>query len=241
VIAGSATPGATTITPIGPGFGGGATVVNVGNRNVASVAPLGSTAFLRLTTPVRQSITTVTRDDSRTTLELVNLQSGEDILAGVAPENPTVSVFGTTRQNTNPHMLVADSVGANAYAITLSGLSVIALVPAGATTLPTIAAGAKGIVNSSDGTQNFKPGSFITITGTNLASAATASTLPPPNVLGGSCVTFGDVSVPLLEASPTQIQAQIPTTLQPGTQVVEVRSLATAQDSAPVLVTVKGN
>ncbi|MGO9261952.1 MAG: hypothetical protein ACLQU1_37460 [Bryobacteraceae bacterium] len=240
VIGGTANPGSTTITPvIGPGGGGGATVVNVGNRNVAAVAPLGSNAFLRLTTPVRQSITTVTNDDSRTTLELVNLTTGEDTLAGVVPENPVVSVFGTTRSNTNPRMLVADSAGANAYALTLSGLSVISLAPSGANTLPTMATGPKGIVNAADGTQNFAPGSFITINGTNLAASATASTLPPPTVLGGSCVTFGDVSIPLLQTSSGQIQAQIPTTLQGGTQVVEVRSLATAQDSAPVLVTVK--
>jgi len=31
----------------------------------------------------------------------------------------------------------------------------------------------------------------------------------------------------------------VPVTMLPGTQVVEVRSLATAQDSAPVLITVK--
>ena len=239
VIGGTANPGSTTTGPIiGPGAGG-VTVVSVGNRNVAAVAPLGNNAFLRLTTPVRQAITTVTRDDSRTTLERVDLTTGQDTLAAVPPENPVVSVFGTTRQNMNPRMMVADSAGAYAYAITLSGLSVISLAPAGANTVPTIATGAKGIVNAADGSQNFAPGSFITITGTNLASPATAQTLPPPNVLGGSCVTFGDVSVPLLQTSSGQIQAQIPTTLQPGTQVVEVRSLATAQDSAPVVVTVK--
>ncbi len=60
-------------------------------------------------------------------------------------------------------------------------------------------------------------------------------------MLGGSCVTFGDVSLPLLSTSPGQIQAQIPDTLPAGTQVVAVRSLATAQDSAPVIVTVKAN
>jgi uncharacterized protein (TIGR03437 family) len=104
-----------------------------------------------------------------------------------------------------------------------------------------ITPGAGGIVNSSDGTTNIKPGSFITISGRNLASGATADTIPPPTVLGGSCVTFGDVSVPLLSTSAGQIQAQVPTTLPAGTQVVEVRSLATAQDSAPIVVTVKGN
>ena len=237
VIGGTATPGSTTIAPGGPGFGGTPTVINVGNRNVAAVAPLGPSAYLRLTTPVRQNITTVTRDDSRTTLEVVNLATGEDTLAGVTPENPVVSVFGTTRDNTSPRMMVADSAGTTAYIVTLSGLSVVSLAPSGTATTPAITAA--GIVNAADGSQNFTPGSFITINGTNLASAATAATLPPPNVLGGSCVTFGDVAIPLLQTSSGQIQGQIPTTLLPGTQVVEVRNLATAQDSAPVLVTVK--
>ena len=57
-------------------------IINTGNRNVAALAPLGATRFLRLTTPVRQNITTVTKDDSRTTLEMVNLQTGSDTLAG---------------------------------------------------------------------------------------------------------------------------------------------------------------
>ena len=111
--------------------------------------------------------------------------------------------------------------------------------PTGSGTVPAINTGASGIVNSVDGTSNFSPGSFITVTGTNLASAATAGTIPPPTVLGGSCVTFGDIAVPLLATSSGQILAQIPDTLSAGTAVVEVRSLATAQDSAPVVVTVK--
>jgi len=206
---------------------------------VAAVAPLNSTTYLRLTTPVRQNITTVTRDDPRTTLEMVNLITGEETLAGVVPENPQVNVFGTTRFNTNPRQMVVDSAGTTAYALTLSGLSVISLTPTGTGTQPAIAPG--GIVNSNDGTTNITPGSFITVSGQNLASPATANTLPPPTVLGGSCVTFGDVAVPLLVTASGQIQAQVPATLQGGTQVVVVRSLATAQDSAPVMVTVKGN
>jgi hypothetical protein len=171
-------------------------------------------------------------------LEMVNLVTGEETLAGVVPENPQVNVFGTTRFNTNPRQMVVDSAGTTAYAITLSGLSVISLTPSGPDTRPVITPG--GIVNSSDGTTNIKPGSFITISGQNLATAATADTIPPPSVLGGSCVTFGDIAVPLLVTSSGQIQAQVPTTLPAGTQVVAVRSLATAQDSDPVTVTVKG-
>jgi hypothetical protein len=238
VIGGSAQPGATTTGPGIPGFGGGGTtVINTGQRNVAAVAPLNSTTYLRLTTSVRQTITTATRDDPRTTLEMVNLITGEDTLAGVAPENPVVSVFGTTRFNTNPRMMVVNAAGTAAYAITLSGLSVISLVPSGPNTLPTVGS----VVNATDGSTNITPGSFITVNGTSLAGNATADTLPPPTVLGGSCVTFGDVAVPLLQTSSGQIQAQVPTTIPTGTQVVAVRSLATAQDSTPLTITVKSN
>src|SRR5262249_47460151 len=120
-------------------------------------------------------------------------------------------------------------------------LSVVSLVPASTTTRPSITPGARGIVNSSDGSQNIRPGSFITISGGNLAGKAVADTVPPPTVLGGSCVTFGDVAVPLLVTSNGEIQAQVPETLSSGTQVVAVRSLATAQSSDPVLVTVRPN
>ena len=240
-IGGSASPGATGVTPPGgPGFGPPTTtIINTGHRNTATVAPLNSSTFLRLSTPVRQNITTVTSDDSRTTLEFLNLATGEVTLAGVVPENPVVSVFGTTRFNTNPRQMVVDSAGTTAYAITISGLSVISLTPSGANTQPSINPGATGIVNSADGTQNISPGSFITITGTNLATGATASTIPPPTVLGGSCVTFGNIAVPLLATSSGQIQAQVPNTLSAGIQVVEVRSLATAQASDPVEITVR--
>jgi hypothetical protein len=240
VIGGTAQPGATTTTPNPtPGQPPITSVVNTGQRNVAAVAALDDSRYLRLTTAVRQNITAATRDDPRTTLELVNLLTGEETLAGVVPENPIVNVFGTTRFNINPRQMVVDSAGTTAYAITLSGLSVISLAPPGNDTRPAIAPGARGIVTSSDGSPNIRPGSFITINGQNLATAATAETLPPPTVLGGSCVTFGDVAVPLLVTSAGQIQAQVPGTLHAGTHVVAVRSLATAQASDPTTVTVR--
>jgi len=209
------------------------------SRNVVAVAPIDANSYLRLTTSIRSSITAATSDDSRTTLERVNVANGTDSLVGVVPENPVLSVFGTTRFNANPRMMVVDAAGTTAYAITFSGLSVIPLAPATAATRPAINSGTSAIVNASDGTPNIQPGSFITISGQNLASAGTASTTPPPTVLGGSCVTFGDIAVPLLQTSTGKIQAQVPDTLLPGTQVVEVRSLAMAQDSDPVTITVR--
>jgi hypothetical protein len=206
---------------------------------VAAVAPLTGTTFLRLTTPVRQNITAATRDDERPTLEMVNLVTGEETLLGVAPENPVINVFGTQRANlTSPSTMVVDSKG-TVYALTLSGLSVIPLTAQNSTTRPQVTSGARGIVNSADGTQNFKPGSFVTVNGRALADPSTAETVPVPTVMGGSCVTFNDISVPLLQTSATQIQAQVPDTLLPGTYMVVVRSLTTAQASDPTAITVR--
>ena len=223
--------------------GGSALVTGQGpitpTREVYAVSPLSASTYLRLSTSVRSSITATTTDDARAILEMVDIGAGTDSEVGVAPEQPQFSVFGTSRFNANPRQMVVNSAGTTAYALTISGLSVISLAPSSASTTPAINSGANGIVNSADGSANITPGSFITVSGQNLASSATASTVPPPTVLGGSCVTFGDISVPLLATSSGQIQAQVPDTLLPGTQIVEVRSLATAQDSTPVTITVR--
>lgn len=219
---GTATPSSTTTNGL-PG------------RNVAAVAPIDDTYFLRLTTPVRTAITSTTTDDSRTILEKVNVLTGNDTLVGATAENPIAEVFGTTRFNTTARQMVVDSTGSTAYTITLSGMSVIPLAAATTSTVPAISS----VVNASNGSSTLVPGSFVTINGSNLASTAAASTIPPPTVLGGSCVTMGETAIPLISTSSGQIQAQVPTNLPTGTQVVEVRSLGMAQDSAPVTVTVK--
>ena len=153
----------------------------------------------------------------------------------MAPEHPLVTVFGTTRYNTTPRQMVVDSAGTTAYAITLSGLSVISLAPGHSATQPAIT----GIVNSSDGSATSSRARSSPSKGRTWPRPATALTVPAPTVLGGSCVTFGGIASPLLQTASGQIQAQVPPTVLPGTQMVEVRSLATAQDSAPVEITVR--
>ena len=142
-----------------------------------------------------------------------------------------------SRNNIPPRQLAVDTATGTVYAITLSGLSVVSMAPTSAATAPVIAS-TRGVVNT-DGTNNFKPGSFIRITGTNLAQNATADNLPAPTVLGGSCVLVGGVAVPLITTSPSSIQAQIPTNLRTGTAVVQVRSLTNAQRSAATTITVQ--
>lgn len=237
VVGGAERPGTIQIgPPPGPGQPPTQTVVSGGERNIAATASINKSTFVRLTTPVRQAINSVTRDEVRTTLESINLANGAESLVGIVPENPLVSVFSTQRANVPTRQMVVDSAG-TAYAITLSGLSVI---PTSNPVKPTIPAGVRGVVNSQDLSTNFKPGAFITINGTNLASAAVADTLPPPTVLGGSCIVFNDVALPLLQASPNQISAQLPSdTVRSGLNVVQVRSLANAQSSDPIVVTVQ--
>lgn len=239
VVGGVERPGQTQVgAPTAPGQPPTVTIVSAGQRNVASVAAVDENRFVRLTTPVRNQLNSVTRDDPRTTLELIDLRTGGEQLAGVVPENPPTTILGTARNNISPRQMVVDSNG-TVYVITLSGLSVIPLTPSSPTTRPSVPQGARAIVNSTDGSQNFRPGSFITISGVNLAAAAQADSTKAPTVLGGSCVVFNDVAIPLLQTSPGQISGQIPANVRSGTNVVQVRSLATAQSSDPIVVTVQ--
>jgi hypothetical protein len=238
VIGGSERPGAVQFNPpAAPGQPPTQTVVSAGQRNVASVFALDDKEFVRLTVPVRANITAATRDDARPTIELVNVRTGAESVVAIAPDNPPFLVFGAARVNVPARQIAVDSTG-TAYVITLSGLAVIPLQRSGTPVRPLISAGSRGILNANNGTTTFFPGSFITVTGTNLGTAATADALPLPSVLGGSCVTFSDLTLPMLQSAPGQLTAQIPDDLRPGTYVAQVRSLATATQSDSVLVTV---
>jgi len=58
-------------------------------------------------------------------------------------------------------------------------------------------------------------------------------------VLGGSCVLVGGVAIPLITTSPGQIGAQLPSNIRTGANVLQVRSLATAQQSGSVIVNIQ--
>ena len=239
VIGGTERPGVTQFgPPAAPGQPPTQTIVSNGQRNVASVSSLNENIFLRMTTPVRQNLNAATRDDARATLELVNIQTGAETVVAVAPENPQFSVFGAARVNVPPRQIVVDSNN-TAYSIGVSGLSVIPIYSNGTAPRPAITAGNRGVVNSADGTQNLRPGSFITVSGLRLADAATADTIPAPTVLGGSCVVMNELPLPLIQTSDGQISAQIPENVLPGPAVIQVRSLSRAEQSDPVVVTIR--
>ena len=239
IIGGFERPGVTqTNPPAGPGQPPTQTVVSNGDRNIAALYPLDDTRFIRMTTPVRQNINAATRDDTRTTMEIVNTVTGEESLVGIAPENPVNNVFGATRVNVPWRQLVVDTAG-TAYAITLSGLTVMPLQLSGTPIRPIITAGSRGVVNSTDGTPNLNAGAFITINGTNLGAPSTADPKTTPTVMGGSCVTINDLPLELISVSSTQISARIPDTVIPGTAILQVKSLAVAEQSDPVVISIR--
>lgn len=239
VIGGVERPASTTFNPpAGPGLPPTQTAVSAGQRHVASVYPVSESQFLRLTLPVRNNVTAATRDDARPTLEMVDIKTGAASVVAVAPDIPTSIALGTQRLYVPARQLAVDSQG-TAYAVTLAGLSVVPLQTSGAVTKPTILPGTRGVLNANNGSTDFSPGSFITVNGTNLATTATADLVPLPTVMGGSCVTLSDVPLPLLQTSTGQITAQIPDDLRPGLYIAQVRSLATATQSDPVLITVQ--
>jgi YVTN family beta-propeller protein len=241
LIGGAERPGQTQFgPPPGPGQPPTQTLVSAGLRNVAAAYANSENTFFRFTTPVRQNAQTQTRDEVRPTVELVDVRNDAPAVLAVAPENPVNSVFGATRVNVPARQMAVDSAG-TAYVITLSGLSVIPLALPGSPGRPQISGGVRGIINAVDGSSNLRPGAFIAIQGANLALPAKAEDLPVPTVLGGACVTFNDVAIPLLETSPGRILGQIPAEIRPGQNIVQVRSLATAQSSDPLVITLQPN
>lgn len=236
VIGGASGPNVTPVTPPAQPGQPANSVAQSPLRNVAAVTPLDQTSFARMTTPVRASITATTTDDVHTTIERVDTRTGATQVVAEMPENPIFSLFGNTRTNIPARQMAVDASG-TVYALTLSGLSVAPITTTTAATAPG-ATLTRPVVNANNGSTTFSPGSFIAINGANLASSATADSLPAPTVLGGSCVLFNGTAIPLISTSPTQIVGQLPATIRPGSNVMQIRSLNNAQRSKPLLVTI---
>ena len=82
------------------------------------------------------------------------------------------------------------------------------------------------------------PGSIVSVYGTNLAaSAQTASENPLPNALAGSRLSINGFLAPLLSASPSQINAQIPYGTPAG--IATVVAMQVDRPSAPVALEIQ--
>lgn len=137
------------------------------------------------------------------------------------PPRTTALELGVANQTQLlPRALTSDGNN-NTYVLTFSGLSVISLKSA-AGKVPVFQA--NGVVNGASRTPGVSPGSLITIFGSNLADPDQATTSVLPRLLGGVCVTAGELAIPLISTSPTQIDAQLPPELRVGRITLTVRS-----------------
>ena len=86
----------------------------------------------------------------------------------------------------------------------------------GVTVVPTVrnisgATAILGIANAASFTQQYSPGAYLAIAGSQLASTIqTASTIPLPYSMGGFSATVNGVAAPLYYVSPTFVSIQIP-------------------------------
>lgn len=94
----------------------------------------------------------------------------------------------------------------------LTALLLVAICRPADAQQPVIAAG--GIVSAASYSQPVAPGSIVSIFGANLANTvSSAAATPLLTTLGGTSVSMNGIPAPLFYASPTQINAQVPSSL----------------------------
>jgi uncharacterized protein (TIGR03437 family) len=91
--------------------------------------------------------------------------------------------------------------------LTISGFTALAWNYDASVAPPSIQA----VVNAADGTAPVAPGGLVTVWGSQLSPVNIAtSEIPVPTALGDSCLTVNGVAIPMLFASTSQINAQLP-------------------------------
>jgi uncharacterized protein (TIGR03437 family) len=202
-------------------------------RSVAAVASAGFSTYARFAQIVGNP--NIPSADPAL-VEVVNTNTGQPLRVAAALEGTLATVTGNQRLATNGRTMAVDSSVSNAFVLTTSGLSAVPLTPLPDTGLPSV--NPNGAVSTASYLPNVAPGGLVSVFGQNMAQNATASTTPLPLILGNSCVTLNNQPLPLVVTSPTQINAQIPTSLAPGRYPVVVRSLDQKTASQEVTLTV---
>jgi uncharacterized protein (TIGR03437 family) len=95
-----------------------------------------------------------------------------------------------------------------------------------------------GVVNGASFAPKIAPGSLASIGGTNLATSTTpGANTPLPYILGGATVSVNGTAAPVLYASPTQINFQVPWGTQVGNASVTVKVAGVTSNTITVPVT----
>jgi uncharacterized protein (TIGR03437 family) len=229
--------------------------VTVTQRPVSAAVAVNANSFARFVQPVRTSATAAVT--AAPTVEMVNATTGAIMGLAFALEGPLSTQAGNTRVNISGRTMAFDSAGSTAYLLTTSGLSIVPIAglpalggpgqggpgqggpPAGGTALSNLPrVNTNGVVNIANLQPTLTPGSVASIFGTNLATDATYTSTPLPNILGGACVTVNNLPVPLLLTSAGQINFQIPPTLAAGKFPLVIRSIDKKTASASQQITV---
>jgi uncharacterized protein (TIGR03437 family) len=125
-------------------------------------------------------------------------------------------------------LFVTASTGGGPLAIALSGTGL------GTGTTPTIQA----IVDAWNYTPGIAPGLWVTIGGTNFAPFAVTANFGEnqllPTALGGASVTFNGTPAALLYVNPTQVNALVPSSVQPGPVQVVVEANGVSSNAFPI-------
>ena len=121
-------------------------------------------------------------------------------------------------------------VNGKVYAGTQNSLAVYGLLSPGSAAI--------AVSNAASGSATaVAPGSIVSIYGAGLAaSTATATSFPIPSALGGAAVAVDGIAAPLLYASPTQINAQIPFEVSSGTASIAVAVNGAATGTGSILI-----
>jgi len=221
-----------------PGIGGNTLPTRGGpqtvSRPVSAVAAVGAQTFARFSAPIRLNANAAVTDAGQ--IELVDVASGRTIGIANALEGPLATGTATQRVNTNGRTMAVDPTGATAYVLTTTGLSIIPIDRSLPTDRPTLQN--NGVVNTANMAPGLAPNGLISLLGRNLGSAEQSSGYPLPTVLGGTCVTLNNAPLPLLAASDTQVNAQLPPTLAAGRYQVVVRSISRKAASGTANITV---
>jgi uncharacterized protein (TIGR03437 family) len=136
-------------------------------------------------------------------IQRVDLKSAAPILPTRVTEQPLVSATPSAFTRT-----LAPLTNGNAIiALTTSGFTALAAHFDAATVPPSVTS----VVNAADLTSPVAPGSLISVFGDNLSPTNIAtSEIPLPTALGQTCLTANGAAIPMLYASPSQINAQLP-------------------------------
>ena len=242
-----------TLVPVATGPGTTAVVtfgVSIAGTNAMRVQPVSAT----------NPATTVSTASTLQSLQMVDLASLQVRQQFLLPEaamdvSPTSTTSTTTaatatrlwppnvvaqeigvngQTQLRPHGVVADSAN-NAYLLSVSGLSIVPTTPVQGSG-PQFNAGS--VVNGASFTTPVGAGSLISIFGSNLANSGSASSIPLPTTMGGSCVTVNGAPIPLLYTSPGQINAQLPPGMAASRVTIAVHSASMGQASPGVQVQV---